>query len=101
MLRLMMLFAVCSLCACQHRPDAFVGVVNAPKKQIRGYNLRQDYDSNGNLKPGAKGETRPARSIDDVNKYVCTDPDGYEQILAAYQTLKEEYDSCQRDKEAQ
>ncbi len=93
-----MLFVSFSLvgCASIPRPDTYLGVVNAPAGHVKGYNLRSDYDADGNLKPGAKAEFRPAKSVYDVNKYICTDPDGFAELKAYIQKIRDAYKDCNK-----
>jgi hypothetical protein len=77
--------------------------VNAPGKRLRGYNLATDYDADGNRLPGAKAIVTPVSSLDDLNGWACTNPDGEAEIKRAYQQMKAKVadlnarlQSCQR-----
>lgn len=91
-MRLILLLAASSLLACSSvpRPDTDVGVVNAEFHQIKGYNLLRDYDDNGNLNPSSKPWIKPAVTVDDLNKNVCTDPQGWGNLKAYIRMLRDE-----------
>ncbi len=77
-------------CSSVPRPDTDVGVVNAEFHQIKGYNLLRDYDDNGNLNPSAKPWIRPAVNVSDLNKNVCTDPQGWANLKSYIRELRDE-----------
>lgn len=90
-----MFWAVCSLlagCATIAKPDAYLSVVNAPGKKLTGYNLKTDFNDDGNIKPGAKPRFLPAPDIESINKYVCSSPEDFVKIKAYIKKLREEYE---------
>lgn len=62
--------------SCASRPDSEICVVNAPAKHMKCYNLKDDYDSEGNLKIDASPLYRPALVVEDLNKYIVIDNNG-------------------------
>lgn len=58
-------------CAGVARPDIDIVIVNAPGKRAKGYNMKDDYDNDGVLKPGAVPKYYPAEKIEDLNKWYC------------------------------
>jgi hypothetical protein len=85
-----LLLTACSLAACGvPRPDTDLCVVNAEAKHRKCYNLSRDYDDDGLLIPGAVPSFRPAVSVDDLNKNICTDPDGWANLKAYIKKLRE------------
>lgn len=97
MLRMMLFVSFsCLTVACGvERPDTNLYVVNAPYEQAKGYNLKRDYDADGNLKPGAKAIVIRAREVQELNKFVCTDPTGFANLKAYLQKMREAYKDCQ------
>lgn len=77
-----MLLITSSLIACEsvQRPDAMIWGVNGPKKHLKGYNLRNDFDNDGNRKPDAQPQFKSLTGLPDLNAYVCFDPPGIEEI---------------------
>ena len=69
-----LVFSGCSASGIKN-PDANVYVVQAADAKLRGYNLRDSYDSDGNRKPNAKViEHRGITSIQQLDGYLCSDP---------------------------
>ncbi len=96
MLRMLLFVSFSLLVGCGiPRPDTTLYIVNAPGKVLRGYNLKNDYDDSGTLKPGAKPTLKNAETIDDVNKYACTDPQGFANLKAYVATVRDELAKCQ------
>lgn len=96
-----MLLLISSLgCASIPRPDTDLCGINAasdngavPHK--RCYNIKKDYDDNGNRKSSAVPKIVPLASLMDLNKNMCTDPKGYENLLVTIKNLRAEYQACQ------
>lgn len=83
-----------SACAVK-RPDIEVCVVNGPGEIRKCYNLRDQYDDQGNLKPGAKPIYRENHTVMDLNKAFLVDSktgfeDGLAGLKAWIQELKAE-----------
>ena len=81
------------------RPDVDVGVINVPKGYMRAYNMRDDYDDEGNRKSGAKPTTYRVKSVEDVNKWLCVNSkDGPEEaqarLIAYLRKLRETPPKC-------
>lgn len=74
MKQLTMLLIVFSANACSKDPIYF-GIVNAPNKHVKGYDLAHDYYDDGTLKPTASPTFFPAEKIEDLNKWACTPPE--------------------------
>lgn len=91
------LFLAFSLCACSSvsKPDTDLCVVNAPGEHLTCYNIRRDYDDDGNIKAGAKPTYRQAITVADLNKHVVTDPKGWANLKAYIKILREEYSKCE------
>ena len=97
-MRLPIFFASLSLlmtgCLERERPDTNVFVVNVPAMHLKGYNLKRDYNENGDLKPGAKAMIIPISSLQDLNKKVVTDANGYANLMSSYRTLRQDLEEC-------
>lgn len=91
MTRLSLLLMIFSLSACAGvgRPDTDLCVVNAAFDEIECYNLREDYSEEGKLKPGAKVEVKDILSLSDLDKHVCTTPDGFAELKAYINLLRD------------
>lgn len=87
-MRLMMLWisfsVLFSSCAQLERPDTNIWVVNVPAKELKGYNLKRDYDNNGNRKKTAKPMFIKNIDLNTLNKWVCTDSEKGLPNLKAY-----------------
>lgn len=71
---LILLSIIGSACSCGvSRPDADLCVVNAPNKNRKCYNLKNDYNDDGSLKAGAKPVYRPNLTVEDLNKALVLD----------------------------
>jgi predicted nucleotidyltransferase len=95
---LLMVFSLVG-CADVPRPDVDLCIINAKASYRHCYNLKEDYDSNGRLKPDAKAEFRDNRDITDLDKaFIVDSKEGFETGLArlkAYiKTLREEHKDC-------
>lgn len=71
------------------RPNTDLCGVNAQKLERRCYNLKTDYDRDGNRKPNAKPKIKPARDVYDLDRNFCTDPDGFAELKAYIKKLRE------------
>lgn len=89
-MRQTMLLITFSLAGCASRPDATVCIVNAPAKNRKCYNLKDDYTDTGQLKANAKPKYLPANSVDDLNKNATVDPDGLAEIKAWLGDMRDE-----------
>ncbi len=54
-------------------PDADLCIVNAPNKNRKCYNLKNDYLEDGTLKPDAVAVYRPNATVEDLNKSLVLD----------------------------
>ena len=69
------LLIICSFFpACGDMPDTNICIVNAPNKNRKCYNLKNDYNSTGQLKAGVVPQYRSNVTIDDLDKAFCVDP---------------------------
>lgn len=94
-----LVFSLLLFCACAtiEKPHTYLGIVNAPGQRMKGYWLDKDLTSDGYLKAGAVPEYRRAASVQDLNKYACTDPDGLAELKRYIKQLREKYENeCQR-----
>jgi len=86
-----LLLAACSI----SRPDSDLGIVDAPRSQFLYYNLKEDYDDSGQLKPGAEMKVRMLESLQSVDRYTCLDPDSAANLKAYVQKVRERFKDCQ------
>lgn len=96
-----MFWAACSLallsCAHVQRPDADLCVVNAPGKKLTCYNIKTDFNDDGQIRPGVPAHYKPAPDLEAINKWVITDLDSWAKIKAYVKLLREEYERrCER-----
>lgn len=103
-MRLIPLLVVFSLsgCAAISRPAVDVGIVNAPAKHVKAYNLKNDYDADGHIIPGHAPTFYPAEKIEDLNKWLCVSmrddkgvaqPEQAQALLKSYiKLLREEFE---------
>lgn len=79
-------------CAGVERPDTDVCVANVPALHERCYNLKKDYDDQGNRRPDAKPKTivykDEAAMLAGLNKKTCVDPDGLANLKAYIDELR-------------
>lgn len=89
---LMSFSALMAGCANIERPDTNILGVNEPGLQLYGYNLKKDYDNTGKRKATAKPTIVQFQSRDEMavglNKYMCTDPDGFARLKAYIQKVR-------------
>lgn len=76
---LILLLTVSSIGCGVPRPNSDVCTVNAEHKNRKCYNLRDDYDEEGHLKPDATPEYRPNATIEELNKATLIDSPYSEQ----------------------
>ncbi len=87
-----------SLSACGvPKPDTDICGVNSEANHKLCYNLKKDYDNNGNRKPDAKPKVVEIQSLHDLNKNICTDPDGFENLLAYIKEMREKLKDCRNE----
>ena len=75
-------------CVTVQRPDTDLCVVNAGAGHLKCYNMKKDFDDQGNRKPDAAATFKPAKTVDDLNKFVCTDLQGFENLKIYLNELK-------------
>lgn len=88
------IFSILILTGCSssvERPDTDLCVINAPLNQMKCYNLKRDYDSNGVIKPEATGKLYPVEGVEDVNKFICTSPEDFANLKSYIKALREEH----------
>lgn len=92
------LLIICSLYSCARipKPNTDLCVINAPGQHLSCWNLKTDYNDNGQIKPGVKPKIKVANSLNDVNKFIVTDPDGFAELKAYIKLLREEYQRCEK-----
>lgn len=88
---LMTLLTALNLSGCGgvERPDTNVCVVNYELMHLKCYNLKNDYNDDGNLKPGSKPHFKAITGLTSLNSYVVTDPDGWANLKAYIRKLRE------------
>lgn len=87
-------------CAGIALPDADLCVADPIRGRFICQHLSTDYDVVGNrlvLKPGVPAKIRTLKVLNDVNRWTCTDPDGFAAIKAWGQQLQDKYSgtNCQ------
>lgn len=95
MLRMMLFlaFSLLSACTSVRRPDVDLCIVNAPAQHLKCYNLLRDYTADGQLKPDAVPSYRRFGEREDLNKYLCVDPNGLAKLKAYIRELREAYEN--------
>lgn len=83
-----------SNCANIPKPDTNLCIANVPLSHFTCYNLKNDYDDNGNIKKDSKPTFKDLKSLEDINKNICTDPDGFANLKTYVRLLREELKSC-------
>lgn len=78
------------------RPDTTISIINAGAFEMVGYNLKEDYNDDGSLKPGVKPRIKQISSLADVDKHAVTDPQGLANLKAYAKTLREELANCKQ-----
>ena len=88
---LMTFWAAYSISGCGgvERPDTNVCVLNVELMHLKCYNLKRDYNDDGNLKPGAKPTINSISGLSSLNTFVMTDPDGWANLKAYIRKLRE------------
>lgn len=76
------------------RPDTTISIINAGAFEMAGFNLKEDYNEDGSLKPGVKPRVRQISSLVDVDKHACTDPVGLANLKAYIKKVREELANC-------
>lgn len=92
------LFLTFSLLGCSHiqKPDSNIYGVNAKSHELRGYNIKTDYDDNGDRKPDAKPKIYELKSLDQLHGWFCTDPVSLQRIKVLIDDVRDELKSrCQ------
>ena len=90
------LWAVFSGCSSIPKPHTDLCVANAGALQSKCYWIDQDYDDNGNLKPGAVANYKTLKVTSDIDKAIWTDPDGWANLKAYLKILETELQNCQK-----
>lgn len=80
--------------ACASAPDTNVMEINVPAMHRIGYNLKRDYDSNGDLLPGVKPIIIPFKDLNDLNKLTCVDQIGLSNLKVFLSKAREELKDC-------
>lgn len=88
------IFSILLVACSVPRPDTDICIANAPEKHLKCYNLKKDYDNNGERDPNAKPTYKPFAQIEDVNKFALTDPDGLANLKIYLQDLRARYKDC-------
>jgi hypothetical protein len=98
-MRLILLSIIFELGSCGiPRPDTDLCVVNVGGGHQKCYNLKKDYDDEGNRDPSAKPTYKPVTKIEDLDKLICTDADGFASLKAYINSVKEEFKKCKEGK---
>lgn len=93
-MRLTILLTVFSLisCASIERPDANLCVVNAPAKHLKCYNLKTDYDMNGQILKSAEPKFFRAETVEDLNKGVWMSNAHWAKVKVWISRLRKAYE---------
>jgi hypothetical protein len=90
-------FLMANSCHRVERPNTDIYGVNVPDLSVRGYNLKKDYDDDGNRKPDAKPFVVKFPSelemLQYLNKSTCTNPDGLANLKAYLVLLRKQIDN--------
>lgn len=70
------------------KPNTNLCIVNARGETRKCYNLHDDYDDEGRLKAGAKPKYFETKTVMDLDKNACTDPDGLAELKAYIKKLR-------------
>lgn len=98
-MRLSLLLMICSSAACTtlERPDADLCVINAPNDQAECFNLRRDYSTEGHRNSDAAVSTINLIDLNDLNKYVCVNPEGFAELKQYVAQVRERLKQCGAD----
>lgn len=77
-------------CASIERPDTDLCIINSPFQKVSCYNLKRDYDEEGGIKPEAKPKVFSITGLQDINKFICTDSDGFANLKSYIKELKQQ-----------
>lgn len=93
--------AIASLClsACGSipPPKGFACVAFPQKGHSLCYDMEKDFDENGDVKAGVKGQRRPL-SLEALDKHVHFDPDSYASLKAFALKQKSRLEECEAEK---
>jgi hypothetical protein len=83
-------------CMSVSRPDAYLCGINAKSMVLRCYNLKSDFDSQGNLKAQAKPLIQPIKDVMSLNAGIYDSAQDFTSIKTYVNQLKIYYDkNCQ------
>jgi hypothetical protein len=88
---LLLLTIYLASCSSIPLPDATISVVNVPLMQLKGYNIKNSYDSNGNRLSTAVPIITPIKSLDDLNKGIWIDDASFANIQGYIKALIDSY----------
>lgn len=98
-----LLFLATLISACSSRPKSEACWVNAQGPYKACYNLAEDYDDQGNRKPGVKPDIIPIAGLGDLNGHLTFDPQAQRELKRfldesrrEYERLKAEVAACRR-----
>lgn len=75
-------------------PDTNVCEINASGGYRLCYNLKRDYDSNGDMKPGVQPFKIPFAALSDLNKLTCVDQVGLSNMKVFASEVRQELKDC-------
>lgn len=81
---------IISGCSSLERPDTNLCIINAPLNQMKCYNLKEDYDERGVITFEALPSIIPIEGVEDINKFICTDPNSFANLKAYIKALRKE-----------
>jgi hypothetical protein len=70
-------------------PKGFMCMLNAKSEYKLCFNMETDFEQNGDVKKGIKGERVPVHSLGDLHTYVVIDVDSYASLKAFLLKQKE------------
>lgn len=94
----MTLLTAFSLFSCAHirRPNAELCVVNAPAAHLKCYNVAEDYNEGGYLKPRATAKFFRAENVHDLNKGVWMSNADWAKIKVWISDLRRAYEESRK-----
>jgi hypothetical protein len=84
----LLLWTTSSCSSLPPRPDADVCVLDSTAKKLSCFNMKDDYNSRGELLPSATLETENIEDLSDLDRFVVFDALSYASLKAYLQMLR-------------